>query len=84
VNRLLHTKNNQLVVETISFQGEDAVIQCLSTVPCVEHLIFCYDEQKLDVPPAVYNVKFGEESTIVSAKRNLKKEKKKEAANSFI
>ena len=78
VNRLLYTKNNHLIMETISSQGEDAVIQYLSTVPCVEYLIFCHDEQKLDISPTVYNIKFGEESAIVSAKRNLKKEKKRQ------
>ena len=78
VNRLLYTKNNHLIMETISSQGEDAVIQYLSTVPCVEYLIFCHDEQKLDIYPTVYNIKFGEESAIVSAKRNLKKEKKRQ------
>ena len=41
-------------------------------------LIFCHDEQKLDISPAVHNVKFGEESAIVSAKRNPKKEKKRQ------
>jgi hypothetical protein len=75
---LLCTKNNHLIMEIISSQGEDAVIQYLSTVPCVEYLIFCHDEQKLDISPNVYNVIFGEESAIVSAKRNLKKEKKRQ------
>jgi hypothetical protein len=79
----LHTKNDHLIMETINSQGEDAVSQCLSTVPCVEHLIFCHDEQKLDVSPAVHNFKFGEESAIVSTKRNLEKEKKRQPVALF-
>ena len=65
-------------METISSQGEDAVIQYHCAAPCVKYLIFCHDEQKLDISPTVYNIKFGEESAIVSAKRNLKKEKKRQ------
>jgi hypothetical protein len=72
--QFLYTKNNHLIMETINSLGEDAVTQCLSTVPCVE----CHDEQKLDISPAVYNIKFGEESAIVSAKINLKKEKRRQ------
>jgi hypothetical protein len=74
----LYTTNNHLIMETIRSLGEGAVTQYLSTVPCVEYLILCHDEQKLDISPAVYNIKFGEESAIVGAKRKLKKEKRRQ------
>jgi hypothetical protein len=38
----LHTKNNHLIMETISSQGEDAVMQCLSCIPTILHHLYIY------------------------------------------
>ena len=75
-NFLLYTKKNNNTMEKVSTQPEGAVLQYLASVPCIEYLLFCHEGRRLEMSPAILNVQG--ESVIVSAKRNLGKEKKRQ------
>jgi hypothetical protein len=79
--RFLYTKNNHKIMKLISSQSEDTVIQYLIAIPCIDHLILCHDGHKLDITPVVNNLQG--ESVIVSAKRNMSSDKKRQPIAEF-